>query len=400
MATDSRLKTQYTESYINEFIEKCIGNESQTFEILYTNSSYIRATNPSNLNDKAWWYSYDIRNYRCSSFLLLTGYSDNKYTTFAWNMIIDVTATRTYSQGEDVRDYVKIYNWTLGINLPENKYTILKRNPEEPQFFVAKSYTGSVDYVYKLFYGSNELNPDPNSSKPYYFKYYPENNNVAKLFLKDLCYDGTSGTDYMATSDYTPYITYRFIFCHRGNTTVKPSDLLSSSITTYTNMCYIIPPKNINSYVHELENHIYETYGRTACNTLSLYDNNEELNWNCNKLVLSYTVSGRLFTVFYRLDFDENKIKYIETYKFNGYDMKCVCRVNMSRDFTATYKDGDETTEAGESVSESEIELDVTLKYKADATNGMKYSFVYKDLWYNHVNEPGEPTILCIILIK
>lgn len=257
MTTDLRLKTQYTESYINRFIEKCIEDEqkSDTFEILYTNSSYIRATNPSNLNDKAWWYSYDIRNYRCSSFLLLTGYSDNEYTNFAWNMIIDVTATRTYSQGEDVRDYVKMYNWTLGINLPEDKYTILKRNPEEPQFFVDKSKTGSVDYVYKLSYSSNELNPDVNSSKPYYFEYFPKNNNnVANLFLKDLCYDRTSETDYMAATDYTPYITYRFIFCHRGKTKVKPSDLVSSTITTYTNMCYVIPPKNINSYTHELEN--------------------------------------------------------------------------------------------------------------------------------------------------
>lgn len=388
--SNSKLTTQYTESSINDFIKKCNNISKTGFEILYTNSSYIRATNPSNLNDKAWWYSYDVRNYRCSNFLLLTGYRNSNYTGFIWNMIIDIKATKNSSSGQDVRDYLEIYNWTLDKSASKDTYTILKRNPDEPQFFVEKDKIDpsiSTNCTFK-FLNYNSGN--------YHFGYNPSDGitKMVAYFLNDLC-----GSD-MVESDYTRYITYKFIYCHTG--TIESNDF-TSTISTYTNMCYVIPPKHINTYVHELESHILDMYEITTCETLPLYDNNENLNWECTTLVLSYIVSERLFTVFYHLDFDEKKIRYIETYKFNGYDMKQVFRVEMSKDFTVTYMNGITITEPGKNVTESEIELDITLKYKADGTNGIKYSFEYKDLWYNHVNEPEdsvEPNILCIILIK
>ena len=136
MDSSDHITKEYTTDEIRDIITKC--NNDTSTDLLYSNSYYeVTTTNPSRMNDYSWWSSYDISNNRCFHLILITGYKTSNTKYFAWNCIMRVECTHnknSNSNPEGTIDYVMMYNWTLN-NTVQCKYTIVKRNSDEPQFY-------------------------------------------------------------------------------------------------------------------------------------------------------------------------------------------------------------------------------------------------------------------------
>lgn len=383
-----KLKVRYTVETVNDFISKCSKDNKNNFKILYTNSNYMKVNGNNQLDDDAWWYSYDVRNYRCSSFWLITVYSDAKYTDFKWNAIIDVRASKTNSSGQDVSDYLTLYNWTLGTTAPKNKYTILKRNPDEPQFYVTKS---PQNYVYKM------CRSQINSFTRYVFNFFvnndPNNKNIYIDFLKDLCTQ--SGKCLIDDSNCTKYIEYEMIFCHTGITSV----VSSSSITIYKDTAFVRSPRDMTIYRSHLTRSICREYKQFRPYIIDLDSNNDNLDWKCKLFAISYMVDDKVFIVCYELKFSTMIIESMRTYRCNGDEVELVSNVLMEKDFNVTYMNGTLETDAGVNVTSSKISLDIDITYNKDREP--KYMLEYENLWYNYVGErPYDVEINYIILFR
>ena len=219
--------------------------------------------------------------------------------------------------------------------------------------------------------------------------------DIYTMFVKVSC--GESATITMVSTD-TLY--YDFVFTYKKVVVVNPSDVMSiqSTLMLYTNKCDIRAPSDMDNYVIGLKNSIIKMYNAYNVSFIQLKDDNPTLDWESTYIVISYSISDKIFTVSYELDFKDLTIKRLTPLKYNGIELYAVSSIVMDSNFTLKYMNGITVTDPAIDVTSSEIVLDISLSYNKYGTS--KYTLVYENFWYNYVEDETEPVIICIALVQ
>ena len=384
----------YTTKYTPDYINQIIGKYDSLGVLVFTNMKYNKPANGSWLDREAFWREIDFYNKRLYNFILFTCYDENN--EFKWNFIVDVYY--------DEQDKIELRNFTGDVRTKQ-MLPVSKSRDTEPQFVVDV----------RDYFNNTSLNPDSNyvykftndsKGKMNYYNGKPANQldtsvytNMYKVFVDVLC-----GNDVLNFVE-TDKLYYEFLFSYKTVVDVTPSNLsyVSSTIQLYSNRCSIILPDDVDGYISGLKSALSEKYRYYTLSFVDLSSENRTLDWTCNELVLSYIIGNRIFTVCYRLTFNiptEGVIDWISTERYNGKTLYTVAKVSMEPEhgFSASYINGEVSTDPGDDVTVSEISLDVKLAYNSESST--KYTLTYQNTWYNYAESSGTPSVALIALVK